>query len=262
MAAALGAASMGGGGTPTERWIGVSYASHAVACGAEQDGLVVDMPVFEGQHVEQGQVLFRLSAAAEELRARRLRMLADSDVLVRRARAELRFARSEHARAVELAREDVASATELAQRELELTIAEVRLAEAELQHRSRALEAEDAEVRLAQRTVRSPIEGIVARRLHRRGETIEKLDPVVEVIDLDPLWVEFDCPLRDEPSFTPGARVRVRRAASPDEVRVATVVHAAAQADPSSGTFRVRLAVDNAVDPWKAGLKMWIEPPE
>ena len=250
----------GADSAPTERWIGVSFASHAIALGAEQDGLIVDMPIREGQVVEEGQVLFKLSSREQEIRAKRLSLLADSDVLVRRARTELAFAQGEQARTAELAHSDVASRTDLAAREFELSIAKIRLEEAELEQRSRQFDAEDAAVKLAQRTIHSPMRAIVAKQLFARGQTIERLDPVVELIELDPLWIEFDCPLEDEGFFEPGARLQVRRATMPKEIRTATVIHAPMQADPSSSTFRVRLSIANGQQPWRAGLKMWIEP--
>lgn len=243
----------------SDRWIGVSYASHAIALGAEQDGPIVEVAVRDGDSVKSGQVLFKLASKEQEIRAERLALLADNDVLVRRAQAEFAFAASEHARLIELTTKSVTSGTELAKRELELSIAKIRVEEARLEQRARVLEAADAKLRLEQRTVRSPIDGIVSRTLHARGQTIEKLDPVVELIDLDPLWIEFDCPLKDDASFVPGARVRVRRASKPEDARDAVVVHASRQADPSSGTFRVRLAMDNPDSTWRAGLKMWIE---
>ncbi|MEM7203830.1 MAG: efflux RND transporter periplasmic adaptor subunit [Planctomycetota bacterium] len=242
-----------------KRWIGVSYASQALALGSEQDGLIVAMPVRDGDAVEAGEVLFALSSAEQALRAKRLRLMANSDAAVRRARAELEYAAGERARTATLARGSVASELDLAARDFELAMAEARLEEAQLDHRTRALDAEQAEAVLAQRTIRSPIDGVVAKILHGRGQTIEKIDPVIEVIDLDPLWIELDCPLEDSQLLRPGAELRVRRASVPDDARTATVIHASMQADPSSGSFRVRLSLDNGTDPWKAGLKIWIE---
>ena len=101
-------------------------------------------------------------------------------------------------------------------------------------------------------------DGVVAKKLYSLGETITRLEPVVEVIQLDPLWIEFDCPLDQEWRVQPGAEVLVSPAAIDAEPRRAVVIHTAMQADPSSHTVRVRLSLPNAKDPWRAGLKMRI----
>ena len=80
------------------------------------------------------------------------------------------------------------------------------------------------------------------------------------VVKLDPLWIEFDCPLEDQHLFAVGAQAHVRRASATRERRAARIVHTSMRADPSSGTFRVRLELANAERAWKAGLKVWIEP--
>ena len=97
--------------------------------------------------------------------------------------------------------------------------------------------------------------------------TVEKLQPVVTVVRLDLLWVEFDCPMKDMGLFETGAKVMVSSVSvvagdvGGDHIREATVVHAAMTANPASQTFRVRLQVDNSGRQWKAGIKVWVQSP-
>ena len=84
---------------------------------------------------------------------------------------------------------------------------------------------------------------------------------MIEIVDLDPLWIEFHAPVEHAELFQPGSVFPVRRAAHPGEVREATVRHASLVADPSSQTFLTRLEIANDKNPWRAGVKVIIELP-
>ena len=55
----------------------------------------------------------------------------------------------------------------------------------------------------------------MARRYKYAGELAEKLMPVVQVVNLDPLWIEFDCPIEFENQVTVSREVLVWPAARP-----------------------------------------------
>jgi multidrug resistance efflux pump len=140
-------------------------------------------------------------------------------------------------------------------------LAMITLEKAQLERTRINLEWEETKARLAQRTVRSPIDGIVARCLYQEGDTIDRLAPVIEIVDLDLLWIEFHAPVEHAELFQSGSVFQVRRAAQPAEVRQAVVRHASLVADPSSQTFLTRLQMPNDRDPWRAGVKVIIELP-
>ncbi len=90
------------------------------------------------------------------------------------------------------------------------------------------------------------------------GEAVEELEPVFQVVALNPLWVEFDCPVSDEKKFPMGKKVRVSLTSDAGSQRVGEVIWVSSMANPASHTFRVRLRVPNTVNPWKGGLKVRI----
>ena len=110
---------------------------------------------------------------------------------------------------------------------------------------------------LEQRTLRSPISGVVTELYKQRGDTTEKLVPVLEVAQLDPLWIDFECSVKDKALFVRGkTKVEFHPIARPHESRIGTVVQLAMRANPASHTFKVRVATPNKGNTWKAGLKM------
>ena len=84
---------------------------------------------------------------------------------------------------------------------------------------------------------------------------------MLELIKLDPLWVEFECPVKDAVKFRSGTQVVVCPAERPDDQRTGTVEYVSMRANAASSTFRVRVTLTNNERVWKAGLKMLIEVP-
>ena len=141
----------------------------------------------------------------------------------------------------------------------ELAIAKVALEQAQLNRRQAKNQLAQAKERLAQRTVHSPFEGIVTTHFRGTGEAVEKFAPVVEVMSLDPLWVEFECPIQLQQEFRHGAQVRVSLARRPQESRLATIEFISSKATASSHSFTIRATVPNPELDWKTGLKMTVE---
>jgi RND family efflux transporter MFP subunit len=247
-----------------KQWIAVTVPSATIAVGCEQEGAIAHLPVVEGDVVKEGQVLFELTTRVQQLEVQRLAAIAESDAPVRQAKAELEQAEREEQRALSLHRQDIAGDAELDAKKRNANVARIRVDQARVDQRVVRLRWQEAKERLAQRTVKSPINGHVAVLKHQRGETVEKLEPVLLLVQLEPLWIEFDCPIEDEEYFRLGATVGVHKASSgggdgAGTSRAAKVVFVATTVNPASQTFRVRLQMKNANHPWKAGLKVWVE---
>ena len=160
----------------------------------------------------------------------------------------------------ELSARDIASRSTVDDVELESRLARLALDVAELGRAQLDNQLQQARERLDQRTLRCPFDGVVTRRFKQAGETIEQLAPVVEVISLDPLWIEFECPVAAEQSLTVGSRVQVRPAVGGQAPRVAEIIYLSWKATPASHTLMVRASLPNAAYAWRAGLKMLVEP--
>lgn len=241
---------------------GVSRASHIAAIAAEQSGTIVDLPVAEGEVVIKGRIVFRLSNKLQQLRVDRLTTLAKSDLAVRRAHAALVHSDRLKERLRQLSQKNITSVAEVQDRELDAMLAKLKYEQAIMDQALIKNELEQAKVLLEQRSVPSPISGVVTDLHKQRGDTTEKLVPVLEIAQLDPLWIDFECPVKDKARYKRGVKVELRPVARPQESRMGTVVQVAMRANASSHTFRVRVATANKGHTWKAGLKMQIALPE
>tara|TARA_R110002096_G_scaffold170339_4_gene342667 strand:+ start:11 stop:745 length:735 start_codon:yes stop_codon:yes gene_type:complete len=226
----------------------------------EQAGKIVELAVRDGERVTKDSVLFRLNSVLEELEVKRLGALANSDLLERRAKMTLEFAEQQATRMTELRDQDISSERDMQKQAHELAIAKVMLEQAQLERRQATNQLAQAKERLSQRTVLSPFDGIVTSHFRGTGEAVEKFVPVVEVMSLDPLWIEFECPIQRQQEFKLDAQVRVSLARRPQDSRLATIEFISSKATASSHSFTIRATVSNPELDWMTGLKMTVEP--
>jgi HlyD family secretion protein len=147
----------------------------------------------------------------------RVRIDPDATAIVRQAKATLEEARVNERRLAQLANEGLTPRAELdaaratlvrAEASLESAREEVRLREAQV--RQRESELSIARQRLADTTIRSPLDGFVQARRASRGEYLPAGAPVAEVVRIDPLRLRLAVPEREAMSVRAGQAVRVR----------------------------------------------------
>lgn len=245
--------------SPQTELVGLTVASHLAAIAAEQPGTIVDMPVREGDRIKKGDALFALSSRLQQLEVDRLRALVESDLEQSRATATLQNARDKVQRMRELSQLEISAVAALEEVELQSELAGLSLRKAEFERELVRNDLLQAEERLAQRALHSPLDGVVTRRFKQLGETTEQLIPVVEVMSINPLNVEFECPVVVERRFPIGGFVRVRPAIGDHEPRLAEITHVSLQARPASHAFLVRASLPNPDYSWRSGLKVFIE---
>lgn len=224
----------------------------------EQAGKIVKLEVRDGDQVTTDSVLFRLNSTLEELEVARLQALANSDLFERRAQKTLEYAEQQAQRMAELREQDINSERDMQKQAHELAIAKLALEQAQLDRHQAKNQLAQAKARLAQRTIYSPLQGIITGHFHGTGDAVERFLPVVEVMSLDPLWIEFECPIQQEHLFRKGAQVRVALARRPEDSRDATIEFISSKATASSHSFTIRASVPNEDLTWKTGLKMTV----
>jgi RND family efflux transporter MFP subunit len=241
-------------------WFGVSQPGKSLTLSPEASGLICSLPVEEGDVVSQGQTLLALVDRLEVLQVQRLKTLAENTSQEEEARSRLAYARIEFTRIETMVSEDVGTRAQLAAAQLERDLREIALKQALLDQEIAGVRYEEANAQLAQRRIISPIDGVVARLYLEVGESIQRFQAVMDVVTLNPLLIELNCPIRDASLFKEGQQVSIRRDHSPGEARIGQVIHAGRRADASSHTFPVRIRLANPKPQWKAGLKVRIVP--
>lgn len=245
--------------SPPGSLVGITVPSKMALVSPEQAGKITNLEVALGDRVSTGDVLFRLNSRLEVLEVERLEALANSDVFARRAQLTLEFAQQQATRTSTLHNKDISSERDMQKQAHELAMAQLAVEQAKLDTKQANNQLLQAKERLAQRTVLSPFAGMVTTQFRGTGEAVEKFVPVVEVMSLDPLWIEFECPIRKQDQFQLGAQVTVSPAQRPGDERTATIEHISNKATTSSHSFTIRATVANRDYKWQTGLKMNVE---
>jgi membrane fusion protein (multidrug efflux system) len=207
---------------------------------AELGGSVTQVAVEEGQSVRVGALLGRIEAQTLE----DARLSAAS--AVRSAENQLAVAQRELERS-----EKLVSAGAVAARELDLAKNSVTAADAQLADAKARLVA--ATKQLSNAVIRSPINGVVARRTVNRGDIVMSGTELFVVIDPSSMRLEASVPSESLSELQLGARVdfTVRGYDQRFEGRVDRI---APQADPTTRQVPIYVAIPNQGGRLVAGL--------
>lgn len=198
--------------------------------------IVTKVEVKEGDKVEQGQLLALLANDREKLQVDRLAAMVE--------KAEYDYKASE-----KLHEQKIETAEKLFERKVELA-------------RLRA-EMKIAEYEAAQREIRSPIQGVITQRHKDPGESVARVEPIVEIVDTSRLLLQFYLDTTFLSVLKPGADIDV---VFPEleagKVYSAKVDFLDPEVDAKSGLFRLRLVLDNADLTLKPGLRVLARLPD
>ena len=183
---------------------------------AKVGGEVRQLLVEEGDEVSKGQVLARLDG--ERLRLE----LNESE-------AKLRKLQRDYERNVDLQARGLISDGdfEKIKYEMEALEAAFNLASLELDYTQ----------------IRAPIDGVIARRFVKLGNTISEGDALFKVTSLDPLVAYLHVPEREYRNVDPGQAVGIEIDALGGETIVATVSRVSPIVDPQTGTFKITVEI-------------------
>lgn len=170
------------------------------------DGMVTELLVTEGAHVQQGDLLARiddtqakLALSLRKAEEREAELNALNDVNLRDAQNAERTAKAEAEAFKELRREGAVPYWEMEKKVLEATRATLRIELAELeqdiskvQYVAKRSERELAEHELSRRQVTAPFNGYVELRIAQLGEWVQPGSPIIQLVQLDKLRVEGD----------------------------------------------------------------------
>jgi RND family efflux transporter MFP subunit len=214
------------------------------------DSVLVDL----GDLVEKGQVVATLESSVEEATVASARARAQGVATVQSSEARLAYETRRSERAHRLLEQGVVSDTEQDESESARLVAEADLLLARENKKLDWLELRRAQALLERRTIRSPIDGVVVRRILSPGEYADPLD-LLELAQIDPLRVEVFAPVSLLGKISVGMKGRITMeepVGSEHEAEVVVVDHVV---DAASGTFRIRLEIPNPDYALPAGLR-------
>lgn len=183
---------------------------------AKVGGEVRQLLVEEGDEVSKGQVLARLDGERLKLE------LNESE-------AKLRKLQRDYERNIDLQSKGLISDGdfEKIKYEMEALEAAFNLASLELDYTQ----------------IRAPIDGVVARRFVKLGNTISEGDALFKVTSLEPLVAYLHVPEREYRNVDPGQTVGIEIDALGGDTIVATVSRVSPVVDPQTGTFKITVEI-------------------
>jgi len=216
-----------------------------VKVGSPIAGLIDEVYVARGDVVKTGQKIARLRSRVEETTVALIREQARDTAEIEAQQARYNLSKSRLERAETLVRRQISSLESLEQARAEHEVISRELAIAEMRHRTAQLELERAQELLAQRVIRSPINGVVLERALYSGEFLHQEAHVVTLAQVDPLYVEAFVPVEAYGRVLVGMTGKIHPHKPIDGVYSAKVIVVDSVFDTASGTFGVRLELDN-----------------
>ena len=217
-------------------------------------GILDVINVERGDTVKKGQVVAKLKSGIEEVSVRlaKVRVGMDADIYARKAEFELKKRSSEQLET--LFKKKLASLHDQDDAQTLSVIADFEHKKAVELQRASQVELEYAQEVLAQRYLKSTVDGVVVERMKAPGEYVAD-QPVMKIAQLDPLNVEVIAPIELLSSVSVGMEVEVRAEQPVGDVFFAKVVVVDTVIHASSGTFGIRLNLPNPAHKISAGLR-------
>lgn len=257
LAASLGLAQ----NNQTPVYTGLTAASDTRKLGFDIRGVVAKVEVKKNQKVTAGQPLIQLDDREERARLEYYKKRADTALQVAEAEQTYNVKKIDYERKLTMFNQgSVATDFEVKTAEAEMNIAKIRIDQA--RHDSEVATAEmiAQQMRVDRMMVTSPMDGEVADVIVKPGEQVDESKPVLQIDDLDPLYV--DVTLVDKSivrKLQIGDKVRVRYE-DESQWRDAVVDAIDTAADRRSGTHPFRLTLPNP-ELRRAGDKVVVEIP-
>ena len=198
-------------------------AERSVSVYARAPYRVTSLRVEEGDRVRRGDTLASLERDAQEN-------------AVAKVESQLAKARRDHERQQRLFEQELISQETFHQATYEIEQLEIALQEARRE--------------LSYTTVEAPIDGIVTRRLVKRGDQVTVNEHLFDLVDFDSLVARVYVSERELARVRGEQPVRIRAQALPGRAFVGRVDRIAPVVDPRTGTVKVTVNV-----PWEEGLR-------
>ncbi|HVC56945.1 MAG TPA: efflux RND transporter periplasmic adaptor subunit [Stellaceae bacterium] len=227
--------------------------------GTAVPGLISQVLVDRGDFVKKGEVVARLESGVEAATVALANARAADDSAVQSAQAKLNFQLRKAARAAALRRNDNIALSAADEAETGAKVAEAEFHEAQMNLTLAKLEVQRATETLNQRTIRSPIDGVVTQRTLGPGEYAYDQSHLLTIAQIDPLKVEAFVPLSEFGRVHPGMSAEVYPEKPIGGKYDATVTVVDQVFDAASATIGIRLDLPNPKRALPAGLRCQVQ---
>lgn len=204
-----------------------------VQIGTPTTGIVAEILVKEGDTVEKGQALVRLSDEVEKLD-------------VERTAKVLEKAKFDHEAAEKLLTDKIGTREDALKKRIEYDLA--------------TIQQKAAQVRLNERTIRAPIQGIVVKRDKEPGEALLLDETVAQIVHIRQVYAQFYLEPAQAQSLKTGESMPIKVPSLPGSKPITgRLDFIDPRMDAESGLYRIKLLVDNADLHLKAGMRVELD---
>lgn len=225
---------------------GLTSASDSRKIGFDIRGVVAKVEVKKNQKVAAGQLLVTLDDREERARLEYFKKRADTTLSVAEAEETYNVKKIDYEKKLSLFNQSkVATEFEVKTAEAEMNIARIRIDQAKHDSEVATAEMIAQQMRVERMSVVAPMDGEISDVIVRPGEQVDESKPVLQIVDLDPLYV--DVTLVDTAivqKLKIGQTIRVRYGKE-SQWLTATVDAIDTEADKRSGTHPFRLSLPN-----------------
>jgi membrane fusion protein (multidrug efflux system) len=207
--------------------VGTLSAVQGATVSAELAGTVAEIKFENGAVAKKGDVLVRLDASSEEAN-------------LRSAEAELELARSDLARARDLASRNVVSKAELDS--------------AESKFKQKEGVVNNMRSMISKKEVLAPFDGQLGIRQVNIGQMVTAGQQVVSLQALDPLYVDFALPQQDLPQLKAGLEVRVHTDVVAGREFTGKLTALNSSVDPVTRNVTLQATIDNKDHALRPGM--------
>ena len=239
---------------------GFTEPAQTVDIAAPEPGVLARVMIKEGDQVAPGTVLAQLDNRVLEATRKTSRILASATARMRAAQVQRGLSDMRLRRLQDLAASGSVRGDELAMARAEADKAAAEVAAAEETREYELQRLAEIDARLAERTLTSPLAGVVTRIHHDVGEFIGAgAMQTVTVVQLDPLHVTLFASAAQSAQFIKGQMTQLL--CGPQALAyAATVEFVSPVIEPESGTVRMVLSLANPDHALRSGLRCRANP--
>ncbi len=234
---------------------------HIIKLASPVAGVLSQVLVDRGDVVTKGMLVAKLESAVEEAELAAAKVRAEDDTTIQVKQARLDFAESKRSRLEKLrGTSQYVSPSTIEEADSDARQARAELQEARIDLKLNQIDLGHALAKLNQRTIQSPVDGVVTERTLSPGEYAYDQAPVLTVAELDPLNIEAFLPVSRFGSLKVGDKMEVRPEAPIGGAYLASVAVIDQVIDSRSNTFGVRLLLPNPGRHLPAGIRCELSP--
>jgi membrane fusion protein (multidrug efflux system) len=230
-----------------------------VQLGAAVPGLLAKELVDRGDVVKQGQLVAQLESSMEEAQLALDQLKASNDTAIQAETVDMNKNQRVLDRKKDLVSKDVYKPDYLDEFTTNVAEGKLKILQAQMDQKVAGLSAQRSQVQLAQKQIRSSVDGVVVERKLSPGEYVYEQTPIMTIAQIDPLSVELIVPAARYGSIKLGEAAKILPNAPVGGSYDAVVDVVDPVIDAASNTFGVRLKLPNPGRTIPAGIRCSVD---